>query len=143
MSKIFGEIRNLSEKLGTLDNDFKAFRSDLMTMISTHSDRMDRIEEQLVQLIRGSDSITATEIAVTKLVETDKLLSHSVNDLDQQARSHNLRITGLMVHPQSVTEEILAFFRDKLNAHNVKSSDISNITIIKPKTLSKTCILNR
>jgi hypothetical protein len=147
MSKLQTEITNLSERITALDDRSSIFSSELIAKTTDNSSRIIALEGQMAQLANqcASDSIlldlktgalTEAESAIRRLQTDNIKLLKSMNDLDQQSRSINLRITGLGVQAHSAKLEICSFIRNKLNISSIMESDISKVTTINKKNLA-------
>src|SRR6218665_3002832 len=89
------------------------------------------MEEQLTHLQSEIEDMKTLRDSITKLLTENILQKKLIDDLDQQTRNHNLRITGLLVHPIMAVDEIITFVKEKLKDIEVTAADISNMTILK------------
>src|SRR5688572_5867928 len=136
MANIHSELANVNTHLSTLEGKFMSFTSELASTTTNHSNRLCKLEEELILIQQIDEGVKNSEESIHRLQIENKRLIKMNNDLDQMSRNHNLRITRLAVHPQSVTDEVITFIHEKMNQTDISALDISNVSILRKSSAS-------
>lgn len=141
MGKLYSEIKELKTHVTTLDLKLSSATNDICSSVEDLAERVSSNESQLSDLThqRAADHQTLKELKSNLVVLDSTMVQYASkisrlsklnNDLDQQSRLLNLRVTGLIVQPQMAEKEVLSFIRDKLNYIDIIPEDIVNVVVI-------------
>lgn len=151
MTGVQKEVADLNAKLSTMDSKLSAISTEVTQKIAAHSTRLTTVEQQLSHLaIQHATTSMQTDSQAGTLTQMEKEMNEiktenvkskqAFNDLEQQTRNMNLRITGLRVQGHTANLEIYSFLRDKLHIPNIRESDITKVSMIFKKKTSPSLI---